>query len=90
MPSLVALYPAAFGDPKDGIIRETSAKHIERKNIICSTKPSVGKAIFSHRLLRLSDTLYSIQTSFQVKFFTRFLNSVYPWNPVSTISMTAG
>ena len=58
MSSLVALYPAAFGDPKDGIVHERSAKHLESKNIIGSTEPSVGKANFSHRLLRLSDLLY--------------------------------
>ena len=46
MPSLVALSPAAFGDPKDGIVHERSAKL------------SSGKAIFSQRLLKLSDLLY--------------------------------
>ena len=47
MPSLVALSLAAFGDdPKDGIVHERSAK------------PSSGKAIFSQRLLKLSDLLY--------------------------------
>lgn len=58
MPSLVALYPAAVGDPKDGIVHERSAKHLESKDIICSAEASVGKANFSHRLLRLSDLVY--------------------------------